>query len=109
MALAVGIGDRCQVTGDRAHVTHEIFFCCFLLCKKKCFGATLRTRKEIQCLPYAGFGVVCHTGGWFTFYDFFYFKYIFRGYTNAMIILLQLYKTKKTQPVYFSKREKGRL
>ena len=46
--------DRWQVTHDTWHVTHDTWhlICYFIFLSK---GATIRTRKEIHCLPYAGF------------------------------------------------------
>ena len=47
MALAVGVSDLRQVTGDPRHLT--VFISLF------CIGADIQTHKEIYNFPYAGF------------------------------------------------------
>ena len=54
VAVTVGVSDRRQVAGDRRHMT--LFFSPFLsVFIGFGIGATIRTRQEIQCFPYAEF------------------------------------------------------
>ena len=67
VAVAVGFSDRWQVSRKMWHLTPDRWHMTFIfililihfsfLSVSVCFGisATIRTRQELQCLPYAGF------------------------------------------------------
>ena len=65
VAVAVGFSDRWQVKCDMWHLTPDASFFVVgpFLSVSVLFGigATIRTRREIQCLPHAGFlGIISH-------------------------------------------------
>ena len=72
VAVAVGVSDTWQVTGDTQHVTHDtwnvtsktwhvthnLFFFFFSVLVRFGIGATIRTRRENLCLLYTGFSLL---------------------------------------------------
>ena len=58
VAVAVGVSDMCQVTGDTQHMqagyTRDLRYSIYIYIHIY-IGANICTCQEIQCLPYAGF------------------------------------------------------